>query len=103
MTTGKLVLPPWLSESAEVCVLTVHVQPGASGAGVVGEHGDALKLRIDSPPVDGRANLALMVFLADRLGVARGRLKLLSGQTSRRKRVQVSGLGAASILRSLNR
>lgn len=101
MIPGTPVLPPWLSESAGGCVLTLHIQPGAKGAGVVGEHGDALKVRIDSPPVDGRANQALISFLAERLSVAKGALKLISGESSRRKRIQVSGVGTAAALRSL--
>jgi uncharacterized protein (TIGR00251 family) len=102
MSSGKPVLPSWLSEGVNCCLLTVPVQPGARGAGVVGEHGDALKIRIDSPPVDGRANQALIAFLADRLGLARSNLKLISGESSRRKRIQVSGLGAVTIVRSLS-
>lgn len=95
-------LPSWLAERADGCVLTVHVQPGARGAaGVAGEHGDALKIRIDSPPIEGRANQALIAFLAGRLGVAKSALSLLSGESSRRKRLLVQGLAAAELRRRL--
>lgn len=102
MSARGSALPPWLAERADGCVLSIHVQPGARGAGVVGEHGDALKIRIDSPPIEGRANLALIAFLASRLGLAKGAVSLLAGESSRRKRVLVTGLPAADILQRLS-
>ena len=94
-------LPVWLEARQNGCVLTVHVQPGARGAGVVGEHGDALKIRIDSPPVDGRANQALIAFLAERLGVAKSAVSVLSGESARRKRLLVSGTTPQRVLQLL--
>lgn len=102
MSVREPALPTWLAERPDSCVLSIHVQPGARGAGVVGEHGDALKIRIDSPPIEGRANQALIAFLASRLGLAKGAVTLLSGESSRRKRVVVTGLPAAELLRRLN-
>lgn len=101
MTVPAGCLPAWLSERPDGCVVMVHVQPGARVAAVVGEHGDALKIRIDSPPVEGRANLALIMFLADRLGVPKSRLRLLSGDCSRRKRVLIEATRAADVERLL--
>lgn len=98
MSKSVAALPSWLVERPDGCVLTVHVQPGARGAAAVaGEHGDALKIRIDSPAIEGRANQALIAFLAGRLGVAKNALSLLSGETSRRKRLLVAGLRAAEL------
>ncbi|MCK6406193.1 MAG: DUF167 domain-containing protein [Rhodocyclaceae bacterium] len=71
--------------------LTLHIQPGARKTEVAGEHGDALKIRLAAPPVDGKANTALLEFVAERLGVAKSAVTLKSGQTSRRKVVEVSG------------
>lgn len=101
MSVGSEALPAWLSERADGCVVTVHAQPGARGAGVVGEHGDALKIRIDSPPIEGRANLALIAFLAERVGVPKSSLRLLSGDSSRRKRVLIAGVRAVDVIRTL--
>ena len=101
MTGPGGCLPAWLSERPDGCVVMVHVQPGAKGAAVVGEHGDALKIRIDSPPVDGRANLALLIFLADRLGVPKSCLRLLSGDCSRRKRVLIEAMRGADVAKLL--
>ncbi|HJW26767.1 MAG TPA: DUF167 domain-containing protein [Rhodocyclaceae bacterium] len=78
---------PWLRPDGEGCVLTVHVQPGAKRTEIVGEHGDALKIRLAAPPVDGKANDALLSYLAERLGVGRRELELRAGTTSRRKLV----------------
>ncbi len=71
-------------------MLDLHIQPGAKKSGVVGLHGDALKVRIDSPPIDGRANAALITFLAGALGVPKQSLAVVKGETSRRKTVRVA-------------
>lgn len=82
--------PVWLKRSGDTLILTLHIQPGAKKTEIAGEHGDALKIRLAAPPVDGKANAALLEFIADRLGVAKGAVILKSGQTSRRKVVEVS-------------
>lgn len=87
----------WLRESGDGVVLSLHIQPGAKKSEISGIHGDALKIRLAAPPVDGRANEALLAFLADMLGVPKSRVQLVSGQTSRSKRVAVSGLTPADI------
>ena len=71
-------------------MLDLHVQPGTKKSEVVGLHGDALKLRIASPPVDGRANAALIAYLAAALWVPKQSLAVIRGETSRRKTVRVS-------------
>ncbi len=75
-------------------MLDLHVQPGAKKSEVVGLHGDALKLRIASPPVDGRANAALITFLAAALEVPKQSFAVVRGETSRRKTVRVAHPGA---------
>lgn len=72
--------------------LTLHVQPRASRTEVAGRHGDALKVRLAAPPVDGAANDALLRFLADTLGVPRSGVTLVGGTSSRRKVVLVAGV-----------
>ena len=70
--------------------LTLHIQPGAKKTEIAGLHGDALKIRLAAPPVDGKANAALLEFVAGRLGLARSTLSLKSGQTSRRKVLEIA-------------
>ena len=82
----------WLVADGKGVTLRLHIQPGAKKTEVVGLHGEALKIRLAAPPVDGKANACLIAFLADRLGVARAAISLLSGESSRAKRVHVSGV-----------
>lgn len=82
----------WLRQAGNGRVtLTLHIQPGAKKTEVAGLHGDALKLRLAAPPVDGKANAALLAFLAERLDLPKSTLVLKSGQTSRRKVIDVAG------------
>ena len=81
----------WCRRGADGGVtLTLHIQPGAKKTEAVGEHGDALKIRLAAPPVDGKANASLLDFVATRLGVPKSAVSLKSGQTSRRKVVAVA-------------
>jgi hypothetical protein len=81
-------------DSPEGVVLRVHVQPGAGRSAVVGRHGDALKVRVAAPPVEGRANEATRALLAESLGLPESEVELTSGQSSRAKRFRLSGLDA---------
>ena len=78
--------------------LQLHIQPRAARTEFAGRFGDALKLRIKSPPVDGSANDELVRFLAESLGVPRTRVELVAGHTGRRKTVRVSGVTVAQVL-----
>jgi uncharacterized protein (TIGR00251 family) len=82
------------------CVrFAVRVQPRASRSEIAGIHGDALKVRLSAPPVDGAANVALVELLADALGVQRRHVRIVSGATSRGKIVEVDGASVENILR----
>lgn len=65
--------------------LAVHVQPRASRNAVVGWHGDALKVALTAPPVDGAANAALIAFIAEHFGLKRSQISLVRGDSSRQK------------------
>ncbi len=73
-------------------VLRVHVSPGAGRTAVTGRQGDAVKVRVAAPPVDGRANAALVEFLAAEFGLKAADVTLASGATSRAKRFRLAGL-----------
>jgi len=77
--------------------LQLHIQPRAARTEFAGRFGDALKVRIKSPPVDGSANDELVRFLAKSLGVPRARVELVAGHRGRRKTVRVSGVTVAQV------
>lgn len=79
----------WLREDGDALVLALHVQPGAKRTEVVGPHGDALKLRLAAPPVDGKANAELRRYLAEAFGVPLRQVTLIRGETSRQKSVRI--------------
>ena len=89
----------WRQTTADGVVLNIRVVPRASKTAVQGVLGDALKIRLQAPPVDGKANAALVKFLADTLGIARSRITLLSGETGRVKRVLVRSMDEDGIRR----
>lgn len=91
----------WLQARGDGVVLVLHIQPVAKKTELAGRHGDALKIRLAAPPVDGKANECLIAFLAERLSLPRAALALVSGQTSRAKRVAVAGASAATVRRLL--
>jgi hypothetical protein len=80
--------------------VSVHVQPRAARTEIAGVHGSALKVRLNAPPVDGAANAALVAFLAETLGVPRRAVRVVSGQTSRAKVVEIDGIGADAVRRA---
>jgi uncharacterized protein (TIGR00251 family) len=75
----------------------VRVQPRASRDEIVGEHQDALKIRLTAPPVDDRANEALRKLLASRLNVPLAAVRIAAGERSRTKRIEILGVTAAMI------
>lgn len=95
-------MPDWLELSADGCVLRLKVQPGAKRSRVVGPYASQLKVAVAAPPVDGKANAALLSWLSETLGVKRSCLTLMSGETGRDKRVKVVSLDSQQVLRLLS-
>jgi len=81
--------------------IVLHVVPRARVTEVAGRHGDAIRVRLAAPPVDGAANDELRRFLAERLGVARGSIAIVRGSTGRRKTVTVEDMTAERAERAL--
>jgi uncharacterized protein (TIGR00251 family) len=90
-----------LTATATGTLVRLHVQPRASQERLDGLHGNALRLRLTAPPVDGAANAACLAFLARTLGVPRAQLHLQSGAKSRQKRVHITGLTPAQVADAL--
>ncbi len=86
--------PVWVRRDGDAWLLDLHVQPGARITAVAGVHGDRLKLKLSAPPVDNKANMQLLAWLAASLGVPRSALRLVRGETSRQKTVAVCGVAA---------
>ena len=82
--------------------LSVRIQPRASKNGISRMQDGSLKIRLTAPPVDGAANEALVAFLSDTLSVSKSQIEILSGHTSREKRVKISGKSGEDIIRLLN-
>jgi uncharacterized protein len=84
-------------ESTEGITFAIRVHPRAKRNDITGELGDALKVSLTAPPIDGKANEACIDFLAKVLSVSRSSVTIASGQSSRRKVIRVIGLSAEEI------
>lgn len=87
MTRSELI--PAVKAMQGGSAVSCHVQPNASRTAIAGMYGEELKITLKTPPVDGKANKELCRFFADEFDLPAGRVQLLSGQTSRRKRILV--------------
>ena len=88
-------------ETSDGITFNVKIIPRAKRNEIVGIEGDALKIRLNAPPVDGRANEALVKFLAEELGVPRANIEIVRGETSRHKVVRVTKLKIAELRQRL--
>lgn len=83
-------MPPWLHEHGDDVLLDVLVVPKSARSRIVGEHDGRLKVQVTAPPVDGRANEALVRFIAEALDVARAQVEVVGGHSNRRKTIRVA-------------
>ncbi|MDQ1277159.1 MAG: uncharacterized protein QG555_199 [Thermodesulfobacteriota bacterium] len=72
-------------------LLKLKVLPRSSRCELVGRHGDALKIKVTAPPLEGRANEEIIEFLAEALGIKKGRLTIITGHKSQHKTVAITG------------
>lgn len=86
-----------LKETKSGVTFSVQVVPRSSKCEVVGVTNDTLKVRLTAPPVEGKANEECLRFLSTQFDMARNRLSIVGGQTSRRKVIQVSGMGLSEL------
>lgn len=87
---------------ADSARINIYVQPRASKTVVAGMHDGCIKIRLAAPPVDGAANSALVEFVAKELGIAKSRVRITAGLTSRRKTVEVDGVTAEELAGALS-
>ena len=81
----------WIVRGADGWILNVHAQPGAKRTECAGLHGEALKIRLHAPPVEGKANDELLAFVASAFGVPKSAVALTRGHSSRVKQLRVAG------------
>ena len=90
-----------IRDHAAGCTLSVRVQPGAKKTAILGVYGEgehaALKIAVQAPPIEGRANEALIAFLAKTFGIPKSSVELLSGESSRSKVFLLKDVGRESI------
>lgn len=82
-------MPPHYQWQGDDLILLCHIQPRASRDAIQGIHGEAVKIAITAPPVDGAANAHLLAFLAEQFDVPKKQVELISGQTGRKKRFKI--------------
>lgn len=90
-----------MTDSESHTVLLIRAVPNASRNAVVGLTGDAVKVKIQAPPEDGKANKALIKFLAGLLNVPKSAITLESGHTSRNKRINIQGIQEKEVRQKL--
>ena len=91
-----------LNETAKGVTFAVKVQPRARKNEITGIVGDALKLALTAPPVEGKANQAVIEFFADLFDIPRTSVTIASGETSRNKVIRVSGISAMQVRQRLS-
>jgi uncharacterized protein (TIGR00251 family) len=91
----------FVRDVADGCTVSVRVQPGAKKDAVTGLYGGAVKIALSAPPVDGQANVALIAFVAEKVGLPRARVSLVSGAANRSKVLRVTGRSAAEMRAAL--
>lgn len=81
-----------IKETEDGVILRVHVVPRSAKSEVAGVQGDALKLKITAPPVEGQANAECIRFISDILGIKKKQVRILSGHKSKKKTVAIEGI-----------
>jgi uncharacterized protein (TIGR00251 family) len=89
-------------DTPDGATLSVRLHPGAKKNAVTGLHAGAVKIALNAPPVDGKANEALIAFVAERLSIPRSRVALIAGTTSRSKTLRITGKSAAEVEAALS-
>lgn len=89
-------------DTPDGCTLSIRLHPGAKKNAVTGLHDGALKIALNAPPVDGKANDALIAFVAERIKLPRSKITLIAGTTSRSKTLRITGKSAAEVAAALS-
>ena len=94
--------PIWLKQTPSGIALSLHCQPGAKQTKVLGLHDDCLKIALQAPPLENKANVLLVAWLSKQLKVPQKQIQFISGQNSRKKRIEIQGdISAEQIIQTL--
>ncbi|QWD62626.1 DUF167 domain-containing protein [Polynucleobacter sp. MWH-UH25E] len=95
--------PNWLKQTPSgIITLSLHCQPGAKQTKVLGLHDDCLKIALQAPPLENKANTLLVAWLSKQLKIPQKQIQFISGQNNRRKRIEIQGdIDAEQIIRTL--
>jgi uncharacterized protein (TIGR00251 family) len=94
--------PNWLKQTPSGITLSLHCQPGAKQTKVLGLHDDCLKIALQAPPLENKANALLVAWLSKQLKVPQKQIQFISGQNNRRKRIEIQGdISAEQIIQAL--
>jgi len=91
-----------VKESKNCVIFHIHVIPRSAKCGIAGIQGDALKIKITAPPVEGQANLECIRFLSDILSVKKNQVTIVSGHKSKKKTVAIEGLKREDVINILS-
>ena len=83
--------PIWLKQTTAGIILSLHCQPGAKQTKVLGLHDDCLKISLQAPPLENKANRHLLAWLSKQLKIPQKQFELISGENGRKKRIAISG------------
>jgi uncharacterized protein (TIGR00251 family) len=94
--------PNWLKQTPSGITLSLHCQPGAKQTKVLGLYDDCLKIALQAPPLENKANTLLVAWLSKQLKVPQKQIQFISGQNNRKKRIEIQGdIDAQQIIRIL--
>lgn len=91
----------WIKELSEGLLISVYVQPRSSKTEIIGILQNSLKIKLTSPPVEGAANSLLIKFISKKLGIAKSKIILKSGEKSRQKKLIIKGMSEKVFLKKL--
>lgn len=101
MADARLMAPPWLHAQGGDVLIDVIVVPRSSRTRIVDVFDNRLKIQLTAAPVDGKANAALVEFLAGALGVSKAQVEVVGGASNRRKTVRLAGVSVQRVLLAL--
>ena len=93
----------WAKDSKEGVIIELHIIPNAKKNEILGEYNNKLKIKISSPPVEGNANKEIIKFLSKILKINKSKIKIISGEKNRDKKIAIESINSDFILKQIGR